>query len=887
MENLPVRPVAPTVNFEAIPDALVRRAQWVLWRYTWVADKKGGGKWSKVPFSAASHRHAKSNDPSTWVPFEQAQGAYLRGLAGDHAWDGVGFCFAAGDHLTGVDLDHVYDPDTGEIDPRAAEVLTRFAQTYSEISPSGTGFRIYAFGHAKRSGKCVGKEKWAEVYDHRSPRYLTVTGQHWIGGSAEITGQQDVLDWLHETWFVEREPPKAAPVKPKAAALGLGDDAALLDKIRRSKQGPQFDALFGGDVEGHGGDHSAADLALCAVLAWWTGKDLAQMDRIFRLSGLMRDKWDKPHRAADGATYGQMTLERAAEGCVGQYEPWSFSNPNPKKAGPPQGRGDGPPPAAPPDEEYGRAGGPPPPAPPDGEFDEVDRRRTVQVGGDKLVSAMLETEQILFEAAEPPFYERGGILVRMRRIDRPRELQEGAVVRAEGATVIEPVNAGWLRRRMMQSCRYERWDSRNKLFLPVNLPKEYPESYIDGGEWVAPVLRNIVQAPVMRADGTIFNKPGFDPKLGIYMDATIKFELPAKRARGERIVEPAKDPALRAAFELFYDVLDPFSPETPADLAVLVAAILTGLMKTEIGASPGFFITAPVFGTGKGMLADIVSIIVSGRTAPKMVMPQDETELKAGLFSALLGGDRLIVLDEVKHVLKSPTLDAMLTTETFTDRVKGLSKMATVRPSQTLFLAMGNNVKIPADGARRWLRCYLNPNCPDPEKRVFERDALAHAMEHRAELVKAALTVLQSYFHAGKPSQGVSLGSFERWSDTVRSALIWAGYGDPCATQAAWLALDDGKQMLKGLLQEWHRIYGEERKTSGEVCKQMDREGELVCHQDFYGLLTSICGEKKGLNPLRLGKWITTQMGRVESELKFVMDGERAGSKRWKVVRVG
>ena len=46
---------------------------------------------------------------------------------------------------------------------------------------------------------------------------------------------------------------------------------------------------------------SEADLSLCCKLAFWSGKDKQQMDRLFRKSALFRDKWDTKHHA-DGAT---------------------------------------------------------------------------------------------------------------------------------------------------------------------------------------------------------------------------------------------------------------------------------------------------------------------------------------------------------------------------------------------------------------------------------------------------------------------------------------------------------------------------------------------------------------------------------------------------------
>jgi primase-polymerase (primpol)-like protein len=74
-------------------------------------------------------------------------------------------------------------------------------------------------------------------------------------------------------------------------------------------------------------------------LAFWTGGDVGQMDRLFRQSGLMRDKWDEVH-FADGSTYGEKTLERAVTRVDEFYEPsttTSGSPPNPRERGGPPG----------------------------------------------------------------------------------------------------------------------------------------------------------------------------------------------------------------------------------------------------------------------------------------------------------------------------------------------------------------------------------------------------------------------------------------------------------------------------------------------------------------------------------------------------------------------
>ena len=306
---------APRVQPEFIPAELRALPQWVCWRY-----EDRNGKPTKPPIDAKSNgqlAYAKSNDPETWSDFDTACATAAR-----LKLEGIGLNVWENDGLAGLDLDHVLDPETGKLEPLAVEVLDRFKDTYTEISPSGTGLRIWCKGKPQRSGKCVGTVKWLEVYSYPSNRYLTVTGNHWTGSATTVTEQQEALDWLHgrfmrqdETASTEKE--KQSPPSVDAS-LDL-DDVELLNKARNAKNGSAFDALWSGDLSGHNGDASAADMALLNALAFWTGKDAPRMDRLFRQSGLMRPKWDEVHDPSGQRTYGQMTLDKAMAGCRESY----------------------------------------------------------------------------------------------------------------------------------------------------------------------------------------------------------------------------------------------------------------------------------------------------------------------------------------------------------------------------------------------------------------------------------------------------------------------------------------------------------------------------------------------------------------------------------------
>lgn len=147
-----------------------------------------------------------------------------------------------------------------------------------------------------------------------------MTGNHLFGTPTTIGDRQAQLTALHTAIFGEsKAPPKDTGPGP-SPALDLSDQE-LIEKANLAANGAKFTKLWRGDITDYGDDHSRADLALCGLLAFWTGGEAARIEQLFRQSGLYREhKWNKKHRG-DGATYGQMTTEKALSGKTGFYTP--------------------------------------------------------------------------------------------------------------------------------------------------------------------------------------------------------------------------------------------------------------------------------------------------------------------------------------------------------------------------------------------------------------------------------------------------------------------------------------------------------------------------------------------------------------------------------------
>jgi putative DNA primase/helicase len=314
---------------ERFPAALAEKRQWLAWRFAERADPETGEiKLTKEPINARTGGLGSSTDPSTWATLNEAWTRYEQ-----DALDGVGFALN-GNGLAGIDIDKCRDPETGKVTAEAGEIVRKL-DSYTEISPSGTGLRVFAYGVLPPKGRKRGP---IEMYE--SGRYLTVTGAHFEGSPLTIEARAEQVLALHKRTFGDKADGKARPARqsPRPAHRTTeGSDQAVCDEVieraRAGKSGKKFAALYDkGDWRGQGyPSQSEADLAICGILAR-AGASANLIDSIVRSSKLMRRKWDEVH-SADGSTYGQMTIAESLSRIAGNEADGEESEYHPNNAG--------------------------------------------------------------------------------------------------------------------------------------------------------------------------------------------------------------------------------------------------------------------------------------------------------------------------------------------------------------------------------------------------------------------------------------------------------------------------------------------------------------------------------------------------------------------------
>lgn len=283
------------MNYNQIPESLKSLRQWVCYRTT----DRGNGKLAKIPVDPKTLNDAKANDPSTWASFAEAVAAAER-----HGLAGIGIEFANG--VFGVDLDGVIN--AGQLSPEAADIVATL-DSYTEYSPSGTGLHILCKGSIP-----PGKRRKGAVEMYETGRFFTVTGKPY-GTPRELQERTQAAAIVHRR-YIDPQEPTGAQESPRAPQRGTETDADILHKAFNCRNGAEIRALYNGDTSAQGGDHSAADLALVNHLCYWTNGDAAAIDRLFRSSGLMRDKWDRPESTF--GTYGNRTIQTA----LSRFTPW-------------------------------------------------------------------------------------------------------------------------------------------------------------------------------------------------------------------------------------------------------------------------------------------------------------------------------------------------------------------------------------------------------------------------------------------------------------------------------------------------------------------------------------------------------------------------------------
>ncbi len=385
-------------------------------------------------------------------------------------------------------------------------------------------------------------------------------------------------------------------------------------------------------------------------------------------------------------------------------------------------------------------------------------------------------------------------------------------------------------------------------------------------------LEGIVTAPTMRTDGSILQAPGYDVYSSLlYVPNGVFPAIPDK---------PTQADAEQAAAELLALVSDfPFDGE--AAKSVWLALVLSLIGRSAIdGNVPLFGFSANIRGSGKSKLCDLAGLIVFGRRMARKTLPRDDDETRKVITAVALEARPAVLLDNAAGMIGNASLDAVLTSDTWNDRILGLSETTGDLPWRTVLMATGNNLTFKADTARRVTLCQLDCRHETPEDRDdFQHSNIeAHTLENRHRLAVAALKILRAFVVANRPYGGKRLGSYESWSDLICGAIVYAGMPNPLETVSVVREQDNSWAILRMLLDGIAEIGGAEGLTSRDIFIGIESS-----ETDWDSLRAAFAEITDKPTKRKIGNTLKRYHGRVCNGRRLTSMPGRSNVRRWAV----
>jgi hypothetical protein len=444
-----------------------------------------------------------------------------------------------------------------------------------------------------------------------------------------------------------------------------------------------------------------------------------------------------------------------------------------------------------------------------------------------------------------------------------------------GDPSIVPVSASALTRALAGAATWEKFDGRSSDWTRCDPPTRHLSILADASVYrYLPPLIGVARQPHFReSDGELVTHAGYDEvsqRFGVF-DAK-QFPLP----------DPTREAAL-AAMALLDDLLKEFHFVHPIDKATALSAIFTAVTRPTLPYAPAYHAKAPVFGSGKTYLCELIGAFGGPGRNSKVSYPTTPEEATKAMLSLLLTSPAVVEFDDMDtDWIPHGTIKRMLTADHITDRILGVSKTATVSTRCT-FLGSGNNVGPVRDLLRRVATIHVDPRCATPATLNYQGRPVEKVRKDRGRYVAAVLTIILAWRKAGSPRPDVeNIVTFDgAWSDYCRYPLIWLGEPDPASSLLAQVKHDPDSDTLRGLMTEWHRSFGS---TPTTVRKAV--EAALHGHKDLLDAMREFPVEDRGeINRSKLGWLLKKNANRIVGGFEFQQE-PADGRTGWRVVAV-
>jgi hypothetical protein len=444
-----------------------------------------------------------------------------------------------------------------------------------------------------------------------------------------------------------------------------------------------------------------------------------------------------------------------------------------------------------------------------------------------------------------------------------------------GDPSIMPTSAPALTRELSVAATWEKYDKRAQGWLRCDPPPRHAAILHDAQSFrYLPPLAGVARQPYFREpSGELITQAGYDK-------TTQRFGVFDAR---QFVIPEATYHAARKALTLLEDLLTEFHFVAVTDKAAALAAIFTAVVRPTISLAPAFHVRAPVFGSGKTYLCELIGAFAGPGGNAKVSYPMTSEEATKVILSLLLTSPACVEFDDMdSDWLPHGTIKRMLTAETITDRILGVSKTATVS-TRTLFLGSGNNVGPVRDLLRRVLTIHIDPRCATPATLTYRGSPVSKVRDQRGVYVAAVLTIIEAWRKAGSPRSKIeSIVTYSgAWSEYCRYPLMWLDYPDPATGLLDQIRHDPDTDALSGLMTEWYASFGS---TPTTVRKAVET---AIHHQPcLLDAMREFPVEERGeINRSKLGWLLKKNANRIVGGLEF-QQGEADGRTAWRVVSV-
>jgi hypothetical protein len=494
----------------------------------------------------------------------------------------------------------------------------------------------------------------------------------------------------------------------------------------------------------------------------------------------------------------------------------------------------------------------------------------------ELSAVATRGEEALREAGIP-LYQRGGTLV--RPIIEEVDASHGR--RTKVARFVR-ITETYLRDKLSAVAKWEKYSAREKKAVQISPPYDVAATILSReGEWGFRTVAGVISTPTMRPDGTILDQHGYDEATRLLL-----VEPPSMPSIRE---QPTRDDALASLAQL-KDLLTEFPLVNNVSKSAALSALITPVVRGAFPVTPMHGIRAPVPGSGKSYLLDCTAAIAIGQMMPVMAAGRTEEETEKRLGAAILTGQPLISIDNISLELRGDALCQIIERPVVEIRILGKSERVRVEARGTCVYCTGNNLVIVGDLCRRVITAVLDPQLERPELREFTGSPVARILANRGAYVAAALTVCRAYIVAGRPDKAKPLASFEGWSDTVRSALMWLGEADAVDSIETARRDDPERIELDELLTAWAETLGVGKRyrfTLAEVIKIIGERTQAATELKLdwprlHAAIHAVAARgREGADSKSLGLWMRSRNGRIVGNRRFANMARDRGTYWW------